>query len=209
MNALRHLMPPTQALRRLADFLEETGNPLTAAEAATRAIEDWIAAQRGFVIAGGFRPTRGYMWKSLFLPEGTELRMEFRGRSYSARVEGDAIVFEGAPVSPRQMTLAVAGDGRNAWRDLAVRLPGSTKWKSAAQLRREIASERRPEDLPPAAPVSPAEALATAAAAMSDTLKSALALVEHANAQSLPRYERRVTRQRRADDVLAETCKLD
>ena len=39
---------------------------------------------------------RGYLWKSLFLPEGTLLRCRYRGDTYVAQVEGDDIVYQGA-----------------------------------------------------------------------------------------------------------------
>jgi hypothetical protein len=44
---------------------------------------------------------------------------------------------------------------------------------------------------------------------MSDTLKSALALVEHANRSAAIQDERRKLRARRTEDVLGETCKFD
>jgi hypothetical protein len=40
----------------------------------------------------------------------------------------------------------------------------------------------------------------SAAASMTQTLRTALALVEHAKAQALPKVERRVERHRRAQD---------
>jgi len=46
-------------------------------------------------------------------------------------------MYEGRAVSPRQMTVAVAGPGHNAWRDLFVRRPGEL-WVSASRHRREI-----------------------------------------------------------------------
>jgi hypothetical protein len=201
MNAPRTFLPPTTALRRLADFLYETGNPLTTTEAATLAINDWIAAAKT-----GCKPpipARGYQWKSLFLPEGTELRMSYHRLHYYARVTGDDLIYDGQPVSPREMALAVAGDGRNAWREMWVRLPGDTAWHPAARLRRTGAAQPAP------APVSPVEAISAAASCMSETLKAALALVEHANAQALPQYERRVARHRRAQDLMEDACKFD
>ena len=44
--------------------------------------------------------------------------MPHRGQNYYAKVVGDVILYEGRAVSPRQMTVAVAGPGHNAWRDL-------------------------------------------------------------------------------------------
>jgi hypothetical protein len=114
-------------MRRLADFLAESGSLATPAEAASEAIDQWIAARRGQLPNFPVSPTRGYRWKSLFLPEGTRLRQHFAGNSFDAIVDGDELVFEGRPVSPRQMTLAVSGQGYNAWRALWVLLPGSVR----------------------------------------------------------------------------------
>lgn len=44
---------------------------------------------------------------------------------------------------------------------------------------------------------------------MSEALRTALALVEHNNAQALPKYERRVDFHRRAADVLVDHVKYD
>ena len=85
---------------------------------------------------------RGYQWKCLFLPDSTELRMYCGDDYFYARVVGDAIVYQGQRVSPRQLTMAIAGEGRNAWRDLWLLLPGESAWKhSNAQLAHKF--ERR------------------------------------------------------------------
>jgi hypothetical protein len=205
MNAPRTFLPPTTALRRLADFLVETGSTLSPTEAATLAINNWIVTAK----TGCTPPTstRGYQWKSLFLPEGTELRMCYRGQNCYAHVTGDDIIYQGRPVSPRQLALEAAGDGRNAWRDVWVRLPGDAAWRPAARLRRDGAAQPAPK------PVAPAEALGAAASCMAEALKAALALVEHAHAQALPQYERRVERRverhRRAQDLMEDACRSD
>jgi hypothetical protein len=179
------------------------------------AIASLAAAARPGAGAGG----RGYQWKELFLPDGTELRMHCDDQVHHARVVGDTIVHQGRCVSPRQFTLAIAGDGRNAWRDLSLRLPGATQFRPARLLRRDAqarmnadaarsdsdaggrsaAADRR----------SPADTIAAAAQAMSEALRTALALVEHSNAQSLPKYERRVRVHGRASDVIADHVKYD
>ena len=176
---------------------------MSPAEAATIAINEWIAAEQGRFTNLAPTPGRGYQWKSLFLPEGTELRMTCGGRSFLARVEGDAIWYQGQRVSPRQMTIAVAGDGHNAWRELWIRIPTDTRWRPASLLRREAVQAA------PVAPVSPLEAMTAAAACMSETMKTALALVDHAAATALPQYERRTEHTRRASDRLADHCAFD
>lgn len=180
MNAPRVLVPPTKALRRLDLFLQEIASPLTATEAATQAIDQWIAVQRGHPVRPNLEPVRGYQWKSLFLPEGTELRVSSAtGASCYARVVGEHIVHESQRVSPRQFCVAVLGSGRNAWRDVWILLPGELKWRPASLLRRQAGPGL--QALP--ATISPQEALAAAARCMADSLRAALAPVDHVTDQ--------------------------
>ncbi|MET0855798.1 MAG: hypothetical protein ABWY27_03525 [Telluria sp.] len=162
----------------------------------------------------------GYQWKELFLPDGTELRMCSNNAVHRARVAGAGIFYQARQVSPRQFTLAVAGDGRNAWRDLSLRLPGETQFLPAGLLRRRAQADIRMRAEAQLAEggmrgaeasrrASPAETIAAAADAMGEALRTALALVEHSNTQSLPKYERRVDPHRRTTDVLVNHIKFD
>jgi hypothetical protein len=78
---------------------------------------------------------RGYSWKDVFLPEGTQLRMRYKGKVYTAAVSGDDIAYDGRQVSPSEFANSVAGTARNAWRDIEVLLPGSQAWVLADKLR--------------------------------------------------------------------------
>lgn len=194
------MQTPTQIA--LTEYLLKTGSKLSPQQATDLALEDWMRANAP---PPGPRPhdgSRGYLWKCLFLPDGTELRLSCQDQTHHARVEGDAIVYQGRSVSPRAFTIAAAGNGRNAWRDLLLRLPGERNWKRANVMRRAILGNSKP-------PESPAAAIAVAAASMSDALKTALALVDHANAQSIRKYERRTDGRRRKDDILADACQFD
>jgi hypothetical protein len=150
---------------------------------------------------------RGYQWKELFLPDGTDVRMRCGGEVHHARVCGDLILYQGQRVSPRQFTLVVAGNGRSAWRDLSLRLPGEKRFQPASLLRHRARAAIK--EAGPATPESPSAAIVAAAASMSEALRAALQLVEHSNAQSLPKYERRGQSHRRADDVLADHAAFD
>lgn len=101
------------------------------------------------------------------------------------------------------MTIAIAGDGHNAWRGLWIRLPTATQWQPASRLRREANQAEVVKQ------VSPLEAMSAAAACMSETLKTALQLVDHAGALALPEYERRIVQAHRASDRLADQCAFD
>ncbi|MES2299290.1 MAG: hypothetical protein V4582_19775 [Pseudomonadota bacterium] len=79
---------------------------------------------------------RGYQWKSLFLPDGSLLRMCYRGRQYYAEVRGDALEFMGRAMSPRQIAMHVTGSVRNAWQTFWIRSPGDAMWHLADTRRR-------------------------------------------------------------------------
>ncbi len=94
-----------------------------------------------------------------------------------------------------------------------MRRPADARWKPASLLRREI-ERGQSEGLAghgqrDERALSPFAAMREAAAAMSETMKHALAMVDQANAAALPSFEGRMARARRADDTLAEICALD
>ncbi|MES2323994.1 MAG: hypothetical protein V4633_17185 [Pseudomonadota bacterium] len=170
-------------------------------EALGAAIDTWIALEQQAKQAAG--PSQGYQWKTLFLPEGTQVRMTCRATARYARVEGDDIVFEGRSVSPRGMTIAIAGERRNAWRGLWLMLPGERFWKQTQTCRRQ--SERmqnRPDS-------TVSDAMAETAAAMSNALRAALLLADRATEQSAPPSERRIQGLRRSSDVQIADCAFD
>ena len=201
-NAIVSPQASPALLRDLADHLGITSNKKSATQALNEAIRAWIDADQARQ-PQPLEPSRGYRWKTLFLPDGTELRMECAGITFHARVIGDEIIFNGRSVSPRGLTLAIAGEGRNAWRDLWLRLPGERYWKQAIRCRHELERSQAK------APDSPVQTMAAAAAAMSDALKTALALVEHSNAQSAQKIDRRGRKHRRESDVLGDDCAFD
>jgi hypothetical protein len=216
MNAAASLPVDTDTLFALFSHLRDTCSELSLADATALAIRDWLADDSRVANASqtppsgsarGYRGYRGYQWKELFLPDGTDVRMRCEGEVHHARVCGDAIVFNGRRVSPRQLTIGIAGDGRNAWRDLSLRLPGEKRFEPANLLRHRVrANIKAAENQPPA---SPAATIAAAAASMSEALRTALQLVEHSTAQALPKYERRVENHRRAADVFTEHTAFD
>ena len=138
MNALYGPTLPPHLLSELAMHLRNTGSMLTVAQAATKAILAWMSANPTQAPDPEDPvPVQGYQWKTLFLPDGTEVRMSTREATYHARVVGDYIMFEGRRYSPRGFTLHIAGSGRNAWRDLWLRMPGERYYVSASRRRRE------------------------------------------------------------------------
>ncbi len=80
-------------------------------------------------------PTKGYQWKSLFLPDGTVLRTVFAGKNHHCIVDNDQILYNGQAVSPSGFINAVGGIRRNAWRSTWVLLPENKHWVFADTLR--------------------------------------------------------------------------
>lgn len=214
MNPVRLLPVNNDTLLALGAHLRDSASALSLPDAVAVAIRAWLADNAGTVAISGHAQSddadsssRGYQWKELFLPEGTVLRMRCGDEVHHARVAGDAIVYRGRRVSPHQLTLAIAGDGRNAWRDLSLRLPGEEHFRPACVLRRLAKASG---DSPPSLErESPAATIASAAASMSEALRTALILVEHSNARSVPKFERRVDKHRRDEDVLTDHTTFD
>lgn len=82
-------------------------------------------------------PTRGYQWGSLFLPNGTKLSMNYKGRTYHADVHHEQMSFEGKTYSPSKLARVIANNtNRNAWRDIYVKRPRDNTPVLADDLRR-------------------------------------------------------------------------
>ncbi|MRW85472.1 hypothetical protein GJ698_15420 [Pseudoduganella sp. FT26W] len=85
----------------------------------------------------GPETSRGYQWKQLFLPNGTELRTIYGGRSIYAKVEDEQIISVNGPTTPSRLANTQGCGTRNAWRAIWLRLPGSARWQRAADCRRQ------------------------------------------------------------------------
>jgi len=70
----------------------------------------------------------GYLWKEVFLPEGTWLRACFGRQPYFAVVEGAEIKYGEYAVSPSCFANLYGSGNRNAWKSIWLRLPGSDEW---------------------------------------------------------------------------------
>ena len=116
---------PTPVMCELLMYLQRTGNVQQPDEAVAAAIQQWLAAMQTFPPqpAPGTL-LRGYQWKTLFLPDGTRLRMQYRGDHEYAIVEGDSLIYRGRATSPNQFANAFGSGVRNAWQELAIRMPG-------------------------------------------------------------------------------------
>jgi hypothetical protein len=164
----------TQTFLHMADYLRDYGDDRDPSEIAALAIDAWLAVAKG---EAPYAPSvRGYQWKGLFLPERTEVRMQCGGTWTYANVVGDSLIYEGQSITPSRFAGLVGGPGRNAWRDLWIRLPGTVQWKKAGFHRVDQNKPSKESDRP-----FQLDTPETASAAMAASLKNALALVEKAS----------------------------
>lgn len=137
---------PTDVLHGLIDRTGEGWfGPKTEA-VVCRLIREWMAAGAPATPDTRERDTtpapspardgsQGYQWKQLFLPNGTELRATFCGKSTYAKVQDEVILCDGAPTTPSRLANASGCGTRNAWRAIWLRFPGDRAWKLAAACR--------------------------------------------------------------------------
>ncbi|MCG8452596.1 MAG: hypothetical protein MI717_05385, partial [Spirochaetales bacterium] len=89
-------------------------------------------------------PKKGYWWKSLFLPNGTVLRMTYYDKEHLADVRHGFLYFEGKSYnSPSLLASQIArGTSRSAWRDFYIKRPGEKDFSSAKFLRYELKKKK-------------------------------------------------------------------
>jgi hypothetical protein len=126
------------------DVLRKNGSMSDPVKVIPLAIDYWLdnAAWKAEDLIPGIPLSgadRGYMWKHLFLPHGTTVRMKYQGRFHYAKVEGDDLVFDGKAISPSEFANRITGTSRNAWRDLWIKRPNDADYYLAETLRSELA----------------------------------------------------------------------
>lgn len=163
MKSTVSLQIDTDTLLRLISQLKLRGGTQDLSEVATSAIELWLREQSKLAAGTDPASVRGYQWKTLFLPDGTELRSWSYGEYNYARVVGDEIIHKGRSVSPNQFAQAFARSFRNAWMDLYIKRPEDKQFKNAGRLRQELGEQAaRPAIAAPTAPDTPITALLAA-----------------------------------------------
>ena len=186
MKSTMSLQLDTALLLRLISQLQIRGGTQDLSEVISSAIELWLREQAN--LRKGCDPAcvRGYQWKTLFLPEGTELRSWSYGESNYARVVGDEIIHNGKPVTPNQFAQSFARSTRNAWEDLRIRRPEDKQFRPACLLRKELSRQAAQATV-----VGTAAVLSdTSALALLSALKTQLQVTppeQHAPSSSRPR----------------------
>jgi hypothetical protein len=120
----------------LAYRLRNSGDTREPDDVVVFALKAWLGNRQEKSIGG-------YQWKELFLPDGSELRMRFRGAYYYARIDGDQLKYAGEIFSPRGCALMVPGTVRNPLRYLWIRRGINECWTIAYTPLRPHAERRR------------------------------------------------------------------
>lgn len=127
---------PTSQFLALANFLKSEQDARDPVEVIHFAIEYFIEnagwKQEDLIVKNS---GLGYQWKGLFLPDGSQVRLPYKGRNYYAAVKGDQFLFESHPTSPSAFANSVTKSSRNAWKTLWVRRPDDKEWTLADDLR--------------------------------------------------------------------------
>jgi hypothetical protein len=137
MNTTISVPISTEQFLELADFLKSSGDPRDPVDMVGVAITYWLdnASWKPELLSES--DTKGYQWKTLFLPDGTQIRMQYKGSYSYAKVEGDELIYGGKSISPASLANTIAGSSRNAWRDLWIKRPADKEWKLADECRGE------------------------------------------------------------------------
>ena len=116
----KHISVPilTDQFIELANFLKERNDPQPPSHVIGLAIDLWMIHADDNADLLEQTDTQGYKWKNLFLPASTQIRMQYKGEYFYAKVEGDSIIYNGKSISPSTLANTIAGGSRDAWRDL-------------------------------------------------------------------------------------------
>jgi hypothetical protein len=76
--------------------------------------------------------------KGIRFPVGTDFRANYKGKIYTARVEGGALVLSNGQRfdSPSAAAVSITGSAVNGWRFWECRFPGRSSWQVIESLRR-------------------------------------------------------------------------
>ncbi len=91
------------------------------------------AKENGGLVAA----SEDWLAKGVRFPSGTDFRSTYKGKTYTGRVQGGALVVDGERYeSPSAAAVAITGSPVNGWRFWEARLPGKPSWQLIESLRR-------------------------------------------------------------------------
>ena len=78
-----------------------------------------------------------WVCKGVIFPHGTEFRATHKGRQHTGTVQNGALVLNGKRFSsPSGAAVAITGNPINGWMFWECLMPGTTRWKTIAELRK-------------------------------------------------------------------------
>ncbi|MBP0447874.1 DUF262 domain-containing protein [Roseomonas sp. SSH11] len=120
----------------------EMGSKLDAVEAVSGGAHQMESASwkaESFLHESLSGPSVGFLWRDVLLPDGTDILMTYKGKSFQAKIIGSEFTYEGRCMSPSEFASSVAdGTSRNAWRDLMVKRPQDLHFLPADDFRRKF-----------------------------------------------------------------------
>ena len=129
---------PTDVFLELVEFLREEKDIRDPVEVVSDAIRYFLDnaswKQDDLLVRSA---SLGFQWKSVFLPDGTQIRTSYKGSYFYATVEGDRVMHDGTATTPAAFANKIAGTSRNAWRNLWIKRPEDKEWTLADDLRPE------------------------------------------------------------------------
>lgn len=84
---------------------------------------------------------KGAAFKGVFFPDGTQFRVTYKGRTYTAQIkDGMWVGADGATrASPSEAAVKITGNNVNGWRFWQCKRPGDPGWQVMDRLRQDIA----------------------------------------------------------------------
>src|SRR6516225_9451101 len=69
-------------------------------------------------------------YRGVRFPNGTDFRANYKGQTYTAKVDGGRLMLDGAVMnSSSEAAHKITGNNVNGWRFWECRLPGETRWR--------------------------------------------------------------------------------
>ncbi len=78
---------------------------------------------------------KGYRWGEIYLPNGTQLYMEYKKERHYASIMHEKLIYKEESLSPSQFVWEITRTSRNAWRDIYIKKPNEKEWTLADILR--------------------------------------------------------------------------
>ncbi len=120
----------------LSDFLERTEGDTDLWN--EDYVREWLETQEDDHLERYGPPDKGHHWKNIVLHNGAKLKITYKNRDHFAEIRHGRIMDGKYPRTPSEWANCVANHtSRNAWRDIYVQQPGTTKWVAAQVMRYE------------------------------------------------------------------------